>query len=136
MTLMTEDPVLLSSDANGVRTLTLNRPHRKNAINAELWAALRDARTAARNDQDARAVVADLGVRLVAGPSVALAQTKALLHEGVDRTMRDALASEARAQAVNFAGTDVPEAFAAFAEKRTPLFTGRWAVPGTGSAKE
>jgi len=135
MTLMTEDPVLLSSDANGVRTLTLNRPHRKNAINAELWAALRDARTAARNDQDARAVVADLGVRLVAGPSVALAQTKALLHEGVDRTMRDALANEARAQAVNFAGFDVPEAYAAFAEKRAPLFTGRWAVPGTSSTK-
>jgi enoyl-CoA hydratase/carnithine racemase len=265
---MTESPVLLSSDTNGVRTLTLNRPRRKNAINPELWAGLRDALMAAGNDRGVRAVVltgagdafcagadisggvtdehpmvkmrpltdvalllhelpiptiakvtgvavgagwnlalgcdlvvatpaarfsqifarrglsvdcggswllprlvglqqakrlallaemidaeearslnlvtwvvpaeeidafvADLGARLVAGPSVALAQTKALLHEGVDRTMRDALANEARAQAVNFAGADVPEAYAAFTEKRAPLFTGRWAVPSAG----
>jgi 2-(1,2-epoxy-1,2-dihydrophenyl)acetyl-CoA isomerase len=265
---MTESPVLLSSDTNGVRTLTLNRPRRKNAINPELWAGLRDALVAAGNDGGVRTVVltgagdafcagadisggitdehpmvkmrpltdvalllhelpiptiakvtgvavgagwnlalgcdlvvatpaatfsqifarrglsvdcggswllprlvglqqakrlallaemidaeearslnlvtwvvpaeeidafvADLGARLVAGPSVALAQTKALLHEGVDRTMRDALANEARAQAVNFAGADVPEAYAAFAEKRAPLFTGRWAVPSAG----
>jgi 2-(1,2-epoxy-1,2-dihydrophenyl)acetyl-CoA isomerase len=265
---MTESPVLLSSDTNGVRTLTLNRPRRKNAINPELWAGLRDALMAAGNDRGVGAVVltgagdafcagadvsggvtdehpmvkmrpltdvalllhelpiptiakvtgvavgagwnlalgcdlvvatpaarfsqifarrglsvdcggswllprlvglqqakrlallaemidaeearslnlvtwvvpageidafvADLGARLVAGPSVALAQTKALLHEGVDRTMRDALANEARAQAVNFAGADVPEAYAAFTEKRAPLFTGRWAVPSAG----
>jgi len=262
MTPLTEGPVLLATDAGGVRTLTLNRPRRKNAINPELWAALRDALTAARNDPGVRVIVltgagdafcagadisgpatdehpmvkmrpltdvalllhelpiptiakvtgvavgagwnlalgcdlvvatpeasfsqifarrglsvdcggswllprlvglqqakrlallaemidaeqahrlglvtwvlppeeidafvADLCARLVAGPPVALAQTKALLHEGVDRTMRDALAGEARAQAVNFAGTDVPEAYAAFAEKRTPVFTGSW----------
>jgi 2-(1,2-epoxy-1,2-dihydrophenyl)acetyl-CoA isomerase len=258
----------LSSDTNGVRTLTLNRPRRKNAINPELWAGLRDALVAAGNDRGVRAVVLtgagdafcagadisagvtdehpmvkmrpltdvalllhelpvptiakvtgvavgagwnlalgcdlvvatpearfsqifarrglsvdcggswllprlvglqqakrlallaemidaeqarsmnlvtwvvpaeeidafvdDLGARLVAGPSVALAQTKALLHEGVDRTMRDALANEARAQAVNFGGADVAEAYAAFAEKRAPHFTGRWAVPSAG----
>jgi len=268
MTRVPESPVLLSEDSDGVRTLTLNRPQRKNAINAELWAALRDALTAAGNDPGVRAVVltgaggafssgadltdrvadqhpraklrpltevalllhelpqptiakvtgvavgagwnlalgcdlvvatpesrfsqifarrglsldcggswllpalaglqqakrlallaemidaeqarslnlvtwvvpaeqidafvADLGARLVAGPPVALAQTKALLHEGVDRTMRDALANEARAQAVNFATADVPEAYAAFTEKRTPVFTGRWAVPSPG----
>lgn len=70
--------------------------------------------------------VAGVASRLAAGPPVALAQTKALLHEGADRTMRDALAGETRAQAVNFAGADVPAAFAAFTEKRTPVFTGRW----------
>ena len=40
---MSEQPVLLSHDSGGVRTLTLNRPHRKNAIDPELWAALRRA---------------------------------------------------------------------------------------------
>jgi enoyl-CoA hydratase/carnithine racemase len=54
--------------------------------------------------------------------------TKALLNEGADRTMRDALANEARAQGVNFATDDAREAYAAFAERREPSFTGRWAV--------
>ena len=43
----TEARVLLSDDCDGVRTLTLNRPHRKNAINPELWVTLRDALNAA-----------------------------------------------------------------------------------------
>ncbi|MDI3406937.1 enoyl-CoA hydratase-related protein [Streptomyces cavernicola] len=72
--------------------------------------------------------VDDLGRRLAAGPPVALAQNKALLNEGGDRTLRDALASEARAQSVNFATADAPAAFAAFNEKREPVFTGEWAV--------
>ncbi|MCX4766545.1 enoyl-CoA hydratase-related protein [Streptomyces sp. NBC_01275] len=76
------------------------------------------------------AFVDDLTARLTAGPPVALAQTKALLNEGGDRTLRDALAGEARAQAVNFASADAPEAYEAFTQKRAPHFTGRWAVPG------
>src|SRR5271154_4750359 len=54
---MSEESVLLSSDRNGVRTLTLNRPQQKNAINRELWIALADALTAAGNDRGVRAVV-------------------------------------------------------------------------------
>jgi 2-(1,2-epoxy-1,2-dihydrophenyl)acetyl-CoA isomerase len=264
---VSEEPVLLSGDSGGVRTLTLNRPHRRNAIDEELWRALRDALTDAGNDRSVRALVltgaggafcsgadisgglsaahpmyrmralsevtlllhelpvptvamvtgvavgagwnlalgcdlvvatpesrfsqifarrglsldcggswllprlvglqqakrlallaetidaeearslnlvtwvvraeeiddfvARLGARLVAGAPVALAQNKALLNEGADRTLRDALANEARAQAVNFATTDVPEAYSAFKEKREPAFTGRWAVPSS-----
>ncbi|MDW8803404.1 enoyl-CoA hydratase-related protein [Streptomyces scabiei] len=75
------------------------------------------------------AFVDELTARLVAGPPIALAQTKALLNECADRTLRETLAAEARAQAVNFAGADVQEAYAAFAARREPLFTGRWAVP-------
>jgi enoyl-CoA hydratase/carnithine racemase len=259
----TDDPVLLSDDCDGVRTLTLNRPHRKNAINPELWIALRDALNAAGRDRGVRALVitgsggsfcsgADISVpddihpryklqrltdvalalhelqiptvakvtgvavgagwnlalgcdlvvatpestfsqifskrglsvdlggswllpklvglqqakrlallaetidaaeahalnlvtwvvsageidafvkdltgRLAAGPPVALAQTKALLNEGADRTLRDALANEARAQIVNFATADAAAAYAAFAHRREPSFTGRWAL--------
>lgn len=269
---VTDESVLLCSDHNGVRTLTLNRPHRKNAINGDLWAALRDAFVEAGKDRAVRALVitgaggafcsgadisdpvrdihpvhrmrtltdvalllhelpmptiakvtgvavgagwnlalgcdlvvaspesrfsqifakrglsldlggswllpklvglqqakrlallaetidaeearslnlvtwvvpageidgfvTELGERLVAGPSIALAQNKALLNEGADRTLRDALASEARAQAINFATADVPEAYVAFAEKRAPLFTGHWAAPAAGRTAE
>src|SRR5271170_1727052 len=260
---MAEESALLCSDRNGVRTLTLNRPHRKNAINRDLWIALAEALTAAGKESGVRAVVItgaggafcsgadiaspddthpvyklqrltdvalalhelsvptiakvtgvavgagwnlalgcdfvvatpestfsqifskrglsidlggswllpklvglqqakrlallaetidaaeafalklvtwvvsaaeidtfvnDLAGRLAAGPPFALAQTKALLNEGVDRTMRDALANEARAQVGNFATVDSAEAYAAFAEKRDPSFTGQWAV--------
>jgi enoyl-CoA hydratase/carnithine racemase len=259
----TDGPVLLSDDCDGVRTLTLNRPRRKNAINPELWIALRDALNAAGRDRGVRALVIagaggsfcsgadisvpddvhpkyklqrltdvalalhelpiptvakvtgvavgagwnlalgcdlvvatpestfsqifskrglsidlggswllpklvglqqakrlallaetidaaeahalnlvtwmvpaaeidtfvkDLADRLAAGPPVALAQTKALLNEGADRTMRDALANEARAQVGNFATADAAAAYTAFAQRREPSFTGRWAL--------
>jgi enoyl-CoA hydratase/carnithine racemase len=73
--------------------------------------------------------VIDVADRLAAGPTIALGQTKALLNEGIDRTLRDAVANEARAQVVNFATMDAVEAYAAFAQKREPSFTGEWAVP-------
>jgi enoyl-CoA hydratase/carnithine racemase len=72
--------------------------------------------------------VDDLAGRLAAGPPVAIAQSKALLNDGADATLREALNNEARAQPGNFATVDSSEAYAAFAEKREPEFTGRWAV--------
>jgi len=261
---VSDEEVLLTSDRDGVRTLTLNRPDRKNALDPQLWAELADALRAAARDSDLRALiitgaggafcsgadistpedihprhklrrltdvalalheltvptvakvtgvavgagwnlalgcdfvvatpesrfcqifskrglsvdlggswllpklvglqqakrlvllaemidaaeahslglvtwvktadeidefVADLAGRLAAGPPVALAQSKALLNDGADATLREALANEARAQPGNFATADSTEAYAAFAEKREPAFTGRWAVP-------
>ena len=260
---MSDGQVLLTSDRDGVRTLTLNRPDRKNAINAQLWEDLADALRAAARDPDLRALVitgaggafcsgadistpedihprhklrrltevalalheltvptiakvtgvavgagwnlalgcdfvvatpesrfcqifskrglsvdlggswllpklaglqqakrlvlladmidadearslglvtwvraadeidafvADLAGRLAAGPPVALAVSKALLNDGADATLREPLANEARAQTANFATADSTEAYVAFAEKREPTFTGRWAV--------
>jgi enoyl-CoA hydratase/carnithine racemase len=53
---MTDD-VLLTSRDSGVLTLTLNRPQRKNALNGELWDALREQLTVARDDDEVRALV-------------------------------------------------------------------------------
>ena len=260
---MSESQVLLSEDSGGVRTLTLNRPDRKNAINRQLWEALADALRAAARDTELRALViagaggsfcsgadiatpedihprhklrrltdvalalhelavptiakvtgvavgagwnlalgcdfvvatpesrfcqifskrglsvdlggswllpklvglqqakrlvlladtidadeartlglvtwvkaadeidafvTELAARLATGPPVALAQSKALLNDGANATLREALANEARAQPGNFATADSMEAYAAFAEKRDAAFTGRWAV--------
>lgn len=70
--------------------------------------------------------VDSLADRLAAGPPFALAQSKALLNDGSTATLREALANEARAQPGNFATADSTEAYAAFAEKRDPVFTGEW----------
>ncbi len=72
--------------------------------------------------------VADVAQRLAAGAPVALAQSKALLNQGIDQTFREALENEARAQTINFATEDAPAAFAAFLERTEPTFTGGWAV--------
>lgn len=72
--------------------------------------------------------VADLAQRIADQPPVAVAQSKALLQEGVDQSLREALENEARAQAINFATEDAPAAFEAFRNKTTPVFTGKWAV--------
>ncbi|OBG69159.1 enoyl-CoA hydratase/isomerase family protein [Mycobacterium sp. E3339] len=266
----TEGAVLLSEDRDGVRTLTLNRPRRKNAINPGLWVALRDALHAAGHDRTVRALVIagaggsfcsgadisvpddthpnyklqrltdvalalhelaiptvakvtgvavgagwnlalgcdfvvatpestfcqifskrglsidlggswllpklvglqqakrlallaetidaqeahalnlvtwvvpgeqidgfvdDLAARLAAGPPIALAHTKALLNEGAHGSMRDALANEARAQVGNFATADAAAAYAAFAQRREPSFTGRWTLSKSKDAE-
>ncbi|MGE2835233.1 enoyl-CoA hydratase/isomerase family protein [Mycobacterium sp. SMC-4] len=74
------------------------------------------------------AFVDGLADRLAAGPPFALAQSKALLNDGASVTLREALANEARAQPGNFATADSTEAYAAFAAKRDPQFTGAWAL--------
>ncbi|WP_459545592.1 enoyl-CoA hydratase/isomerase family protein [Nocardia sp. X0981] len=83
---------------------------------------------------EAEQFTADLADRLAAGPPVALAQSKALLNEGANSTLREALAGEARAQGINFATDDAPEAYAAFAGKRPARFTGAWSLPPAGGA--
>jgi enoyl-CoA hydratase/carnithine racemase len=72
--------------------------------------------------------VADLAAQLAALPPVALAQSKALLHENDQRSFADALASEARTQSINFATTDTATAFKAFLSKTEATFDGKWAV--------
>jgi enoyl-CoA hydratase/carnithine racemase len=54
---VSDERVLLTSDRDGVRTLTLNRPDRKNAINPRLWEELADALRAAARDADLRVLV-------------------------------------------------------------------------------
>jgi 2-(1,2-epoxy-1,2-dihydrophenyl)acetyl-CoA isomerase len=69
--------------------------------------------------------VGEWAARLAAGPPIALAQTKRLLDDGVNRTLEQALDAEGAAQTVNFATDDTSEAIRAFLDKRTPTFRGR-----------
>lgn len=80
--------------------------------------------------------VDDLAGRLAAGPPFALAQSKALLNDGANATLREALANEARAQPGNFATADSAQAYAAFAARRDAEFSGRWALSKDFDEKE
>jgi enoyl-CoA hydratase len=51
------EPELLYEVADGVATVTLNRPEQRNALNAELLAQLVEAMKRARDDEEVRAVV-------------------------------------------------------------------------------
>ncbi|WP_137294460.1 enoyl-CoA hydratase/isomerase family protein [Nocardioides dongxiaopingii] len=73
---------------------------------------------------DLDAAVDSLAQRLVAGPPIAIAQSKRLLHDAFEVGLERALEDEARAQAVNLATDDAAEAGAAFFEKREPRFLG------------
>ncbi|SDM41330.1 Enoyl-CoA hydratase/carnithine racemase [Methylobacterium phyllostachyos] len=50
-------PILLRNDADGVATLTLNRPHARNALSMALMEALQDALDAIRDDPTVRVVI-------------------------------------------------------------------------------
>ncbi|MGW5382627.1 enoyl-CoA hydratase/isomerase family protein [Nocardia sp. NPDC003963] len=76
-----------------------------------------------RPEDTVDAFVDEAAARLAAGPPTALAHTKSLLNEGADRTMREALLNEGHAQRINLTCPDVLEAFAAFSEKRDPVYT-------------
>lgn len=52
----TREPVLLAETSDGVRTLTLNRPAKKNALSGELTQAIIEAFSAAADDDDVRVV--------------------------------------------------------------------------------
>jgi enoyl-CoA hydratase/carnithine racemase len=61
--------------------------------------------------------------RLAAGPSEALAVTKAALNTEASMDLGTALEAEARAQAGCMQHPNFKEAYAAFREKRKPRFT-------------
>lgn len=73
-------------------------------------------------------LVDDWARRLADGPPVALSLSKRMLNDGHRLSMDQALEDEGRAQVANFATADTAEAFAAFLDKRDPVFTGRSAL--------
>jgi enoyl-CoA hydratase/carnithine racemase len=60
--------------------------------------------------------------RLAAGPSFALAMTKAALNREMHMSLEQALEAEAEAQAICMLNPDFREAYEAFTEKRAPEF--------------
>ncbi|WP_020108103.1 enoyl-CoA hydratase-related protein [Nocardia sp. 348MFTsu5.1] len=66
-----QDPVVLTSD-QGITTITLNLPERKNAIDTAMWGTLTEMLQGIRNDPDTRVVVLQgAGGAFCAGADVA-----------------------------------------------------------------
>lgn len=75
-------------------------------------------------DGELLAVAHEWAARLAAGPPLALSAIKRALNTGVNAPFDQVLEAEALAQAAMYSTADVAEAYAAFAEKRDPTFTG------------
>ena len=54
---MTNPTILTNLDNEGVLTITLNRPEKKNAFNKAQWLGLRDALKEARENEDVTVVI-------------------------------------------------------------------------------
>jgi 2-(1,2-epoxy-1,2-dihydrophenyl)acetyl-CoA isomerase len=84
---MTATSVLMESVDEGVMTLTMNRPERRNALNLEMTLAMRDALARAAEDSAVRAVVlTGAGQAFCAGGDVqAMAQGKGQAQSAGER---------------------------------------------------
>ena len=76
-------------------------------------------------DEDVVKTAEALAAELAAGPTVALGLTKALLAAAPDHDLRRHLAEEAYAMELSSRSPDFREGMKAFAERRSPGFTGR-----------
>ncbi|MCU0616357.1 MAG: enoyl-CoA hydratase-related protein [Gemmatimonadaceae bacterium] len=76
-------------------------------------------------DEQVLAAAHALATALAAGPPIALALTKRLLHESAEATLSAQLRSELTHIKQCFVSADVREALSAFQEKRVPQFRGR-----------
>ena len=88
---------------------------------AAAWGLVHQAVPRADVDTEAEALAA----RLAAGPTVALGLTKWLLHRGASVSLEEHLREEAFAMELSSRSEDFREGLTAFAEKRSPRFTGR-----------
>ncbi|MGE3933914.1 MAG: enoyl-CoA hydratase family protein [Rhodospirillaceae bacterium] len=71
-----------------------------------------------------RAEAAELARRIADGPTFAHAVTKRMLHEEWAMSVDDAIAAEARAQAMCMQTQDFHRAYHAFVDKKRPVFEG------------
>ena len=75
-------------------------------------------------DDELAGAAGELAERLAAGPTRAMALTKALVNDALHADRAAAFAAEAQAQELNMATADAQEGVAAFVERRTPTYRG------------
>ena len=89
------DEILVRSDADHVRTLRLNRPHRSNALSAELTGELVGALVSAETDPEVRVVVlTGTGRSFCAGRDLKEIAAADAEHSGPARQVRPRISAE------------------------------------------
>src|SRR5438067_1357671 len=137
----TESSGVVVERDGAVLTLRLDRPAKRNAIDAAMLRALESALAAAATDPAVRAVILTGGEqafaagvleearawaqRLAAQAPLALAMAKRAIDLGADLSLQAALELEQQSFVALFGTADEQEGVAAFLEKRPPRFQGR-----------
>ena len=141
---------ILYDVAEGVATITLNRPEKMNAFSTRMIAEWTDALETARDDDGVRAVIVtgagrgfcsgmDVAAeaeslmdetrafcaRLAEGPAVAIQLAKRLAYRSMDATLDQALDLAQSAMVISQSTEDAKEGPRAFTERRKPNFQGR-----------
>lgn len=112
------DPILLSVD-DGLATLTLNRPERLNAFNADMARAWERVTIEVTGRGDVGAVLArveEVARSWLDGATRAYGQAKRLIRSSPSRSVADQLEVEARTIGESFDTDDAKQRIAAFVE--------------------
>ena len=101
--------------ADGIATITLNRPARLNALTTRMTREILDAQSTCK----------ELAVQLAKGPTRAIGLTKRVLNQVAAIPLAEALDAEAQVQDIASGTEDHQESVTAFRQRRQPHFKGR-----------
>ena len=124
---------ILYTKADGVATITLNRPQALNALTPVMTCRIFDAQEALQMGyvqkvvphDELQAATNELATQLAKGPSVAMQLAKRLIYRAYESHLEQALEDVEWGMVITQNCEDAKEGPRAWVEKRAPVFKGR-----------